>query len=328
MTRGRAIRSASDLVTTREATRAGFLEFAVEKNSLAADYVRQARELYSAAADMSDPRELAASAALRSRMALASGLSEKALSHLDAPDIENAIVSLTESCTELDNHAEEVVYRYLLFVGDSLGGAMRNKVGALAERRLVAALTRALRDGAIGYSIQMRNQAQPKTKWITGSPEYHPGSAPIKAISWTNGRASRTLVLNIRVPAVGKNVDLCLLDAAPGEYLDAVASPERYLMLGELKGGIDPAGADEHWKTAKAALERIRSAFKLRGLEPHITFVGASIVGASEGDREGTARKTMAEELWQQYDAGDLEMVANLTIDAQLMAYCDWLVSL
>ena len=24
-------------------------------------------------------------------------------------------------------------------------------------------------------------------------------------------------------------------------------------MLGELKGGIDPAGADEHWKTGNAA---------------------------------------------------------------------------
>ncbi|HAJ78349.1 MAG TPA: hypothetical protein DCO75_01135, partial [Fibrobacteres bacterium] len=32
----------------------------------------------------------------------------------------------------------------------------------------------------------------------------------------------------------------------------------------ELKGGIDPAGADEHWKTAKTAIDRIVSAFKKR----------------------------------------------------------------
>ncbi len=29
---------------------------------------------------------------------------------------------------------------------------------------------------------------------------------------------------------------------------------EKTLMLGELKGGIDPAGADEHWKTANTVL--------------------------------------------------------------------------
>ena len=33
-------------------------------------------------------------------------------------------------------------------------------------------------------------------------------------------------------------------------------------MFGELKGGIDPAGADEHWKTGNSALVRIRKAFE------------------------------------------------------------------
>ena len=33
-----------------------------------------------------------------------------------------------------------------------------------------------------------------------------------------------------------------------------VENPKHYLACGELKGGIDPAGADEHWKTAGKAL--------------------------------------------------------------------------
>jgi len=31
--------------------------------------------------------------------------------------------------------------------------------------------------------------------------------------------------------------------------------------MGELKGGIDPAGADEHWKTANKALDKMRKPF-------------------------------------------------------------------
>ena len=54
-------------------------------------------------------------------------------------------------------------------------------------------------------------------------------------------------------------------------------------MLGELKGGIDPAGADEHWKTGRAALDRILQTYKNRIA---VIFVGAAI------------EKAMAEELF------------------------------
>lgn len=51
-------------------------------------------------------------------------------------------------------------------------------------------------------------------------------------------------------------------------------------MLGELKGGIDPAGADEHWKTANTALDRIRNSFANVGYSVKTSFVGAAIANA------------------------------------------------
>ena len=81
--------------------------------------------------------------------------------------------------------------------------------------------------------------------------------------------------------------------------------------MGELKGGIDPAGADEHWKTARAALDRIRSSFK----KVYIAFIGGAI------------EKAMAEEIYSQLQTGMLDYAANLTNDNQLSSFCDWLVN-
>jgi len=82
------------------------------------------------------------------------------------------------------------------------------------------------------------------------------------------------------------------------------------------EGGIDPAGFDEHWKTASTALERIRDAFSARGLSPHSFFVGAGIAA------------DMADELWQQLEDGKLTNAANLTKGDQLASLCQWLVGL
>src|SRR5215210_5013030 len=90
----------------------------------------------------------------------------------------------------------------------------------------------------------------------------------------------------------------------------------RYVALGELKGGIDPAGADEHWKTARTALLRIREAFSSHGLAPASFFVGAAIV------------KGMAEEIWTQLENGALTNAANLTDANQVASLCRWLVNL
>ena len=95
-----------------------------------------------------------------------------------------------------------------------------------------------------------------------------------------------------------------------------VNNPKKYLALGELKGGIDPAGADEHWKTANSSLERIRKGFAKLRLSPKTFFIGAAI------------EKSMAQEIYRQLQEGVLSNAANLTNEAQTVSVCKWLINL
>ena len=85
-------------------------------------------------------------------------------------------------------------------------------------------------------------------------------------------------------------------------------------MFGELKGGIDPAGADEHWKTGNTALTRIRTAFA--SYDILTSFIAAAI------ERE------MSEEIWSQLCDNILNNAANITVDEQLTNYCKWIIEL
>lgn len=145
----------------------------------------------------------------------------------------------------------------------------------------------------------------------------------LRGLSWESDRGRRTLIYNLNIPLVRSNVDLCLFNLAP-EALPANKSSkikpvevEPYtIALGELKGGIDPAGADEHWKTAQAALNRIRQAFADAGHSPLTFFVGAAI------------ERRMAGEIWEQLESGMLSNAANLNEENQVASISRWLCSL
>ena len=93
--------------------------------------------------------------------------------------------------------------------------------------------------------------------------------------------------------------------------------PENYLACGELKGGVDPAGADEHWKTAQSAFDRIRDRFAQKNLKaPALFFVGAAI------------ETTMAGQIFARLQDGRLTHAANLTVPQQVADLANWLVSL
>ncbi len=144
----------------------------------------------------------------------------------------------------------------------------------------------------------------------------------VKGLRWTSHGNERTLIYNLTVPTVKKNVDLCLFDCSPNEIIfgknkdSAHYKPEKYLALGEIKGGIDPAGADEHWKTANSALGRIRKAFSDKNCNPKTFFIGAAIENA------------MAEEIYQQLNNNTLSNGANLTNEEQVVSLCDWLIKI
>lgn len=308
------------LVTSYEQTRAGFIAFALEKNRKATPFIEEAKALKSIALKVKEPIDLINVREIRTAILTASGISDKAKKYLTEHDQDEAIKGLIENFLEPagKDFIDELIYRFLLTRGDSLGGSMRNLAGALAERKMTRMLIAILSIQGISYSY-----LHSKSKnWIVGSKDDADVELFLKGLSWQNSKGSRTLIYNLTVPIVKKNVDLCLFNAKLNQFIlgnnkkSCHYLPSSYIALGELKGGIDPAGADEHWKTANSALNRIRKAFLSNNLHPNTFFVGAAI------------EKAMAEEIFIQLETKQLSNAANLTDDTQLVSLCEWLITL
>lgn len=312
------IQSAEDLVTSREKTRAGFIALALEKNYLAVPYVEEAKALKALANKVKKPKDLLQVQDLRVGLLTASGLSDKSLNHLTNDDKTFAIKGLIEEFLEPagENFIDELEYRYLLTKGDALGGKARNLAGTLGERKFLRSLLSVFNLSGIDY--QWRD-ADTNT-WLAKPRDDTGIEKRIKDLYWAKGKNERLLVMNITVPVVKKNVDLSILygtiDDLKNGKQSIIHDPEKYIALGELKGGIDPAGADEHWKTANSALDRIRNSFGKKKLRPQTFFVGAAI------------ENSMAVEIFKQLQTGTLNNAANLTNDEQLTAICDWIMNL
>lgn len=267
----RHLKSSKDLVTTYEATRAGFVSLALEKNRRATPYVAEARALQEAASQANTPNDLLKIKGIEAGLLTASGLSDKALVHLLAEDKTEAIKGLIKNFLEPAGakFIEELIFRFLLTRGDTLGGSMRNIGGTLAQRKLTRAVLSTLRIAGIKYQWQ---HAKTK-KWVDMANDDSEIELSLRGINWQYNGKSRTIIYNLTVPIVKNNVDLCLFNLTPKELdVSKYAISKSYIALGELKGGIDPAGADEHWKTAGTALQRIREAFSKAERTPH-TFL-------------------------------------------------------
>lgn len=309
------LNSSDDLVTTYEAIRAGFVALALEKNRKATPYVAEARALQAAASLAKTPADLLKIKGIESGLLTAAGLSDKALNHLSPEDRREAIKGLIKNFLKPagGEFVEELTYRFLLTRGDALGGSMRNIGGALAQRKLTRAIISTLAIAGIGYQWQHSKSR----KWIDMTDDDADIELSLRGLSWKNGTGNRTLIYNLTVPLVKNNVDLCLFSLPPDEVeASKYKIPKTYVALGELKGGIDPAGADEHWKTARTALERIGKAFSNAGAKPHTFFIGAAI------------EKKMSREIWGQVESGVLSNAANLTDENQVVSISKWLCSL
>lgn len=262
--------NAIDLVTPYENTRAGFVQMALEKNFRATPFVAEARDLAEKSKQAARPADLLIMPGIRGALLTASGISEKASWHIDQIGQKEAIHKFVENYLEPAGNSfrEELIYRFLLTRGDSLGGAMRNIVGALAERRFNSMLFARLSNAGLQafYRLSM------KSKWLhldnSLSSEI---LGSIKSVAWKNDFGERVLMYNAKIRIVDKNIDMSLLAATKAEFLPAILNDSmRFLALGELKGGNDPAGADEHWKTANSALTRIRNNFAAANYSPNL----------------------------------------------------------
>jgi hypothetical protein len=311
------IKTAEDLVTSRKETRSGFIAMALEKNYMAVPYIEEAKALKTLALQVKQPKDLLKIDDLRVGLLTASGLSDKSLNYLNDDDRTLAIKGLIEEFLEPagEDFVDELIYRYLLTKGDALGGKARNLAGTLGERKFLRSLLSVFNIAGINYQWKDSDS----NTWLDRIKDDTGIEKRIKAIYWKKQK-DRLLVMNINVPLVKKNIDLSVLQAKPEDLLagqdSIIHQADKYIALGELKCGIDPAGADEHWKTANSALNRIRTSFNEKKLKPNIFFIGAAI------------ENSMAEEIYQQLKIKTLSNAANLTHDHQLKAICNWIINL
>lgn len=313
----RYITKPEDLVTSREETRAGFIAFALEKNRRSAPYIEQAKSLKVLVAQASSPRDLISMREIEKPLLSAAGLSDKALNYFQDADKTKAIEELVTNFLEPagTDFADEVVYRYLLTKGDSLGGSMRNNIGALGQQKLVRSFLAILRLQGTSYQWLANTTG---AQWAEAPEDETLVEQSAKAIAWQNEHGSRVMAFNMRIPLVQKNIDICLFDATPATYNGGKVRKdvEKTILLGELKAGIDPAGADEHWKTAHSALRRITDAYNAEKHPVKTVFIGAAI------------ERAMATEIFGQLTNNVLANAANLSDEEQMVEVCNWLAKL
>ncbi|MEQ8999984.1 MAG: AvaI/BsoBI family type II restriction endonuclease [Coleofasciculus sp. B1-GNL1-01] len=142
------LNASDDLVTPYAAIRAGFVALALEKNRRATPFVEQARVLKVAASRIQTPIELVNIEDIQPALLTAAGVSDKAAKYLEQQDKIAAIRGLIEDFLEPAgaNFIEELVFRFLLIRGDTLGGSMRNVGGILAQRKLTRMLISTLNE--------------------------------------------------------------------------------------------------------------------------------------------------------------------------------------
>lgn len=315
----RYITSLEDLITTHEQTRAGFLAIALEKNMVGDPYVKQALAFKSMVSHTKGPDDFLTMPSIRPFMLTAAGMSEKSLQHLDTEDHTMVIKELIDKFLKPAGPAyiDETIYRFLLTKGDAVGGTMRNRIGAMGQEKLVRCILSCM--NVRGISYEWVDSTNSTFKWLAKRDDDTGVEKTLKALYWTNTHGSRVLGFNMTNSIVTKNIDICLYSTDKTGYEQgkiAKNHPEKALMLGELKGGIDPAGADEHWKTANTALERIRTKYAAKRLQIQTSFVGAAI------------ERAMAGEIYAQLVNGTMTNGANLTDTNQLVEYCNWLLDI
>lgn len=314
------IKKPADLETTYQETKIGFLSIALRKSKEANHYLNLASAFRTIADNYDNPKDLINNEDITVSMCEAAGVSTKARGYLQPNDTKEILTDFVEEylVTAGDEYVDQLISRYLLTQGDALGGRMRNIVGGLAGEKLTQNIISALTVRNFEFEYFEKHSK----KWIGGTNFQEDQSNLVKAIKWTNGNKSRLLYYDLTVPVIKKNVDIVIFNNSdvnnnnPKEFKAFISNHDNYLALGELKGGIDPAGADEHWKTANTALTRIRTAFGNLEKTVSTVFIGAAIEAA------------MAQEIYEQCESEELSNCANLTKPKQLAEICDWLIKL
>ncbi|MCC6444426.1 MAG: hypothetical protein IT210_13355 [Armatimonadetes bacterium] len=315
-----------DLITSREAVRYGFLQQAMTKIDKAAPYVGDAYMLDRLLKSSENIYDLLLTedAFLQKALIAMAGFSDKARGHLGEAELQSVLAEVLKRIHREagDEWRSEIVYRYLLTRGDTLGGSMRNWAGAQGNVQLVESVREMLRAQRIEYR-ETANRSGKITgiQWAGRLLVFDRKPQFVDRLIAPEQDIFSTVAGESQPEEKGKNnnIDMILLDIRhyrSGQQI-RLDRPEEIIACGEIKGGIDPAGADEHFKTASTAFKRIRSRYSGFGLPcPSLFFVGAAI------------ERAMAFEIFQQLERGELTYAANLTVPEQVADLALWLVLL
>ena len=186
------IRHASDLVTSRQEVCRGFLSQAQSKSQKAIPYVQEAQQLWSALQKVSRPDQLFESVPLRT-LATAMGFSDKAQRYFPDTELREAIKPVLDVITKNSgsDFRTELLYRFLLTRGDTLGGEIRNLTGESGPTKFIAAVVKTLREREI------------EPTFFHGKT----GEKKIKGIAWDQ----KLLFFDYKPKLIDKNVDVILL---------------------------------------------------------------------------------------------------------------------
>jgi hypothetical protein len=285
------VKSADSLQTSISDTVKGFIWQAQEKLPKAELFIKNAAFFEKEIPKITNWDYVFSNTKLQEFAIAASCLSKKSLNHINAAQQRKIIESLIDIKKLKDSSYFEIIKaRYFLTCGDSLGGTMRNLVGQSAQTKLTDLIIQSLKNKNVSFVAQKNS------------------SEKITSITWSN----RFLCFDKKPKFVGKSIDFILIKGT-----DDIENISGYLACGELKGGIDPAGADEHWKTARTALDRISDVFLSKKMAPpKLFFIGAAI------------EASMSLEIFERLNNHKLRAAANLNNDLQLKELVDILISL
>lgn len=201
-------------------------------------------------------------------------------------------------------------------LGDSLGGVARNEVGRMASAQVIRMLALHLHrkwhlasivyrlKGRIVTSDEEDNEIPGQEHTLTVSPEMDLETI-LDRLEDQRVKYRELVLRNGNRLLLDRQLEWQSPDGHEyriGPDLHSQSPNVDMLWAGELKGGADPAGSDEHWKTATQALSRISEACNKTGRpKPDLSFMATIIV------------ERVAREAQRWIDDGRLTSVYNLT---------------
>lgn len=290
------ITSAKDLVTKKTDTVNGFIEQAKEKSKDITKYTNILDYFFQNKNLIKDINIARQDKIIMQFLTAATMLSQKSLLYFST-DEQNLIISEIIDFSKFNDekYLEKLKYQYLMNSGESLGGSMRNLIGQKAQNHFILNILKTLNDKGYKYNI-VKNKKE-----------------KIVQISWND----KSIFFDKKPKIIGKSIDFIVVKGNSAINND-IENLDDYVICGELKGGIDPAGAEEHWKTGLSALNRIDKVFNdYNKKRPILIFLGSAIASFMAGEIFHLLEKKWLGSAANINNNQQLQNIVNLIIEEQ-----------